>query len=161
MVNRTSGDFNTAEVLQEVPCAVMLTYNCFSPIQSDVFVFYIVTTPFIPLFVSLSTSAPSEVTFAIDVGNGPILLVVQSPSPLNDNQWHHVWAERGLKKASLQVDNLPRSSRETTEDGHFQPQLNSQLLVGRRQLKAPIVQVTVQDHSVGVKKTPSYFRPGE
>ncbi|XP_040827125.1 contactin-associated protein-like 5 isoform X1 [Ochotona curzoniae] len=82
------------------------------------------------VFIRLEMSSPSEVTFAIDVGNGPILLVVQSPSPLNDNQWHHVWAERGLKKASLQVDNLPRSSRETTEDGHFQPQLNSQLLVG-------------------------------
>lgn len=75
----------------------------------------------------------------MDVGNGPVELIVQSPSPLNDNQWHHVRAERNLKETSLQVDNLPRSTRETTEEGHFRLQLNSQLLVGRRHLKASVV----------------------
>lgn len=81
--------------------------------------------------LSCLTTAPSEVTFAIDVGNGPVELLVQSPSPLNDNQWHYIRAERNLKETSLQLDNLPRSTRETSEEGHFRLQLNSQLFVGR------------------------------
>ncbi|KAG8513188.1 Contactin-associated protein-like 5, partial [Galemys pyrenaicus] len=79
-------------------------------------------------FIRLEISSPSEITFAIDVGNGPVELVVQSPSPLNDNQWHYVQAERNLKETSLQVDNLPKITRETSEDAHFRLQLNSQLL---------------------------------
>ncbi|XP_040084855.1 contactin-associated protein-like 5 isoform X3 [Oryx dammah] len=81
-------------------------------------------------FIRLEISSPSEITFAIDVGNGPIELLVQSPSSLNDNQWHYVRAERNLKETSLQVDNLPRMTRETSEEGHFRLQLNSQLFVG-------------------------------
>ncbi|XP_059136413.1 contactin-associated protein like 5-1-like isoform X3 [Peromyscus eremicus] len=81
-------------------------------------------------FIRLEMSSASEVTFAIDVGNGPVELLVQSPSPLNDNQWHFIRAERNLKETSLQVDNLPRSTRETSEEGHFRLQLNSQLFVG-------------------------------
>ncbi|NP_001041338.2 contactin-associated protein like 5-2 precursor [Rattus norvegicus] len=81
-------------------------------------------------FLRLELSSPSEVTFAIDVGNGPTELLVQSPSPLNDNQWHYIQAERNLKETSLQVDNFPRIMRETTEKGHFQLQLNSQMFVG-------------------------------
>ncbi|XP_051004143.1 contactin-associated protein like 5-1-like [Acomys russatus] len=81
-------------------------------------------------FIRLEMSSPSEVTFAIDVGNGPVELLVQSPFPLNDNQWHFIQAERNLKETSLQVDNLPRSMRESTEEGHFRLQLNSQLFIG-------------------------------
>ncbi|XP_017917095.1 PREDICTED: contactin-associated protein-like 5 [Capra hircus] len=81
-------------------------------------------------FIRLEISSPSEITFAIDVGNGPIELIVQSPSSLNDNQWHYVRAERNLKETSLQVDNLPRMTKETSEEGHFRLQLNSQLFVG-------------------------------
>lgn len=93
-------------------------------------------------------SAPSEITFAIDVGNGPIELIVQSPSPLNDNQWHYVRAERNLKVTSLQVDSLPRMSRETSEEGHFRLQLNSQLFVGRGHLKAPYMLKILQNYFV-------------
>ncbi|XP_058520159.1 contactin-associated protein-like 5 [Ochotona princeps] len=81
-------------------------------------------------FIRLEINSPSEVTFAVDVGNGPLELIVQSPSPLNDNQWHHVQAERNLKETSLKVDNLPQNTRETMEGGHFRLQLNGQLLVG-------------------------------
>ncbi|KAM6179045.1 contactin-associated protein-like 5 isoform 2-T2 [Rhynchocyon petersi] len=81
-------------------------------------------------FIRLEISSPSEITFAIDVGNGPVELVVQSPSLLNDNQWHYVRAERNLKETSLQVDSLPRSIRQTSEEGHFRLHLNSQLFVG-------------------------------
>uniref|UniRef100_A0ABI7WRX9 Contactin-associated protein-like 5 n=1 Tax=Felis catus TaxID=9685 RepID=A0ABI7WRX9_FELCA len=80
-------------------------------------------------FIRLEISSPSEITFAIDVGNGPVELIVHSPSLLNDNQWHYVRAERNLKETSLQVDSLPRMTRETSEEGHFRLQLNSQLFV--------------------------------
>ncbi|EDL91726.1 rCG24061 [Rattus norvegicus] len=62
---------------------------------------------------------PSAVIFAIDVEKGPIKPLVQSPFPLNDNQWHYILDERNLKETSLQVDNLPRSMREVSEEGHF------------------------------------------
>ncbi|XP_052056981.1 contactin-associated protein like 5-2 isoform X2 [Apodemus sylvaticus] len=81
-------------------------------------------------FLRLEMSSPSEVIFAIDVGNGPIELLVQSTYPLNDNQWHYIQAERNIKETSLQVDNLPKSMREAAEEGHVLLQLNSQLFVG-------------------------------
>lgn len=114
------------------------------------------TTPFIFLPVSFLVSAPSEITFAIDVGNGPIELIVQSSSPLNDNQWHYVRAERNLKETSLQVDNLPRMTRETSEEGHFRLQLNSQLFVGRGHLKVPCVLKTLQNHC-GTRPKENYY----
>ncbi|XP_029394544.1 contactin-associated protein like 5-2 [Mus pahari] len=81
-------------------------------------------------FLRLEMSSPSEVVFAIDVGNGPMELLVQSPYPLNDNQWHYIQAERNIKETSLHVDNLPTSMRVASEEGHFLLQLNSQLFVG-------------------------------
>jgi hypothetical protein len=116
-------------------------------------------THWLPSFCLIS--APSEITFAIDVGNGPVELIVQSPSLLNDNQWHYIRAERNLKETSLQVDSL-RSTRQTSEEGHFRLQLNSQLFVGREYLKASIVLKTLQGHFVTRPKKISYnFRIGK
>ena len=70
------------------------------------------------------------VTFSFDVGNGPVLLAVKSHVPLNDRQWHHVRAERSVKEASLQVDQLPLRFLEAPPDGHLRLRLNSQLFVG-------------------------------
>ncbi|XP_020818787.1 contactin-associated protein-like 5 isoform X1 [Phascolarctos cinereus] len=81
-------------------------------------------------FIRLEISSPSEVTFAIDVGNGPLELTILSPSPLNDNQWHYVRAERNLKQTLLQVDDLPTKILDTQEEGHFRLQLNSHFFVG-------------------------------
>ncbi|XP_075385400.1 contactin-associated protein-like 5 isoform X1 [Tenrec ecaudatus] len=81
-------------------------------------------------FMRLEISSPSEITFVTDVGKGPLELIVQSPSPLNDNQWHYIRAESNLKETSLQVDSLPRRVRENSEEGHFRWQLSSQLFVG-------------------------------
>ncbi|KAJ7427594.1 Contactin-associated protein-like 3 [Willisornis vidua] len=74
---------------------------------------------------------PSEVIFSFDVGNGPSEVIVQSPTSLNDNQWHYVKAERNVKEASLQVDQLPQRSDSAPPDGHIRLQLNSQLFVVR------------------------------
>lgn len=74
--------------------------------------------------------APTEVTFSFDVGNGPCELTIQSPTPFNDNRWHHVRAERNVKGASLQVDQLPQKTQSTPADGHVRLQLNSQLFIG-------------------------------
>ncbi|XP_003908260.3 contactin-associated protein-like 4 [Papio anubis] len=81
-------------------------------------------------FISLELRSPTEVAFSFDVGNGPCELTVQSPTPLSDNRWHLVRAERNVKEASLQVDLLPPSTRQAPEDGHRLLQLNSQLFVG-------------------------------
>lgn len=75
--------------------------------------------------------APSVVTISFDVGNGPALLSVRSPLPLNDRQWHFVKAECNAKEALLQVDQLPSRVLEAPADGHVRLHLSSQLSVGR------------------------------
>uniref|UniRef100_F7CIV6 Contactin-associated protein-like 3 n=1 Tax=Callithrix jacchus TaxID=9483 RepID=F7CIV6_CALJA len=80
-------------------------------------------------FIRLELRAPTEVTFSFDVGNGPCEVTVQSPTPFNDNRWHHVRAERNVKGASLQVDQLPGKMQPAPADGHVRLQLNSQLFI--------------------------------
>uniref|UniRef100_A0A6Q2XH80 Contactin associated protein-like 5a n=1 Tax=Esox lucius TaxID=8010 RepID=A0A6Q2XH80_ESOLU len=80
-------------------------------------------------FIRLELSSPSVVTFSFDVGNGPVILAVKSHVPLNDRQWHYVRAERSVKEASLQVDQLPLRFLEAPSDGHLRLRLNSQLFV--------------------------------
>uniref|UniRef100_A0A671SMS7 Contactin-associated protein-like 5 n=1 Tax=Sinocyclocheilus anshuiensis TaxID=1608454 RepID=A0A671SMS7_9TELE len=81
-------------------------------------------------FIRVELSAPSVVTFTFDVGNGPMVLTVKSHVPLNDKQWHYVRAERNVKAASLQVDQLPLRFLEAPSEGHTHLQLNSQLFIG-------------------------------
>ncbi|KAM6035110.1 LOW QUALITY PROTEIN: contactin-associated protein-like 4 [Theristicus caerulescens] len=81
-------------------------------------------------FIRIELYSPSEVIFSFDVGNGPSEVTVQSLTSLNDNQWHYVKAERNIKEASLQVDQLPQRSCGAPPDGHIRLQLNSQLFVG-------------------------------
>ncbi|KAM8855889.1 contactin-associated protein-like 5 isoform 2-T2 [Spinachia spinachia] len=81
-------------------------------------------------FIRVELSAPSVVTFSFDVGNGPAVLTVKSHLPLNDRQWHYVRAERNVKEASLQVDQLPLRFLEAPADGHLRLRLSSQLFVG-------------------------------
>ncbi|GAB0184083.1 contactin-associated protein-like 2 [Grus japonensis] len=72
----------------------------------------------------------TEVSFSFDVGNGPVEIVVRSPNQLNDDQWHRVNAERNVKQASLQVDQLPLEVRKAPTEGHTRLELYSQLYVG-------------------------------
>uniref|UniRef100_A0A8C2ZTD9 Contactin associated protein family member 5 n=1 Tax=Cyclopterus lumpus TaxID=8103 RepID=A0A8C2ZTD9_CYCLU len=81
-------------------------------------------------FIRVELSSPSVVTFSFDVGNGPAVLTVKSHLPLNDRQWHYVRAERNVKEASLQVDQLPLRLLEAPADGHLRLRLSSQLFVG-------------------------------
>ncbi|XP_008288773.1 contactin-associated protein-like 5 [Stegastes partitus] len=81
-------------------------------------------------FIRVELSAPSAVTFSFDVGNGPAVLSVKSHLPLNDRQWHYVRAERNVKEASLQVDQLPLRFLQAPADGHLRLRLSSQLFVG-------------------------------
>ncbi|NXD99758.1 CNTP4 protein, partial [Chaetorhynchus papuensis] len=81
-------------------------------------------------FIRIELHSPHEVVFSFDVGNGPTEVTVQSHSSLNDNQWHYVKAERNVKEASLQIDQLPQRSHSAPPDGHIRLQLNSQLFVG-------------------------------
>uniref|UniRef100_A0A3Q3N5D1 Contactin associated protein family member 5 n=1 Tax=Mastacembelus armatus TaxID=205130 RepID=A0A3Q3N5D1_9TELE len=81
-------------------------------------------------FIRVELSSPSVVTFSFDVGNGPATLSVKSHLPLNDRQWHYVRAERNVKEASLQVDQLPLRFLEAPTDGHLRLRLSSQLFIG-------------------------------
>ncbi|XP_015250302.1 PREDICTED: contactin-associated protein-like 5, partial [Cyprinodon variegatus] len=81
-------------------------------------------------FIRVELSSPAVVTFSFDVGNGPAVLSVKSHLPLNDRQWHYVRAERNVKEASLQVDQLPLRLLEAPADGHLRLRLSSQLFVG-------------------------------
>ncbi|XP_051259536.1 contactin-associated protein-like 5 isoform X1 [Dicentrarchus labrax] len=81
-------------------------------------------------FIRVELSSPSAVTFSFDVGNGPVVLSMKSHLPLNDRQWHYVRAERNVKEASLQVDQLPLRFLEAPADGHPRLRLSSQLFVG-------------------------------
>ncbi|MEQ2237443.1 Contactin-associated protein-like 3B, partial [Ilyodon furcidens] len=72
----------------------------------------------------------TRVVFSFDVGNGPLEVQVESTVPLNDNRWHQIRAERNIKEASLQLDNLPVAAQEAPADGHVHLQLNSQLFIG-------------------------------
>ncbi|KAL4617566.1 contactin-associated protein-like 5, partial [Arapaima gigas] len=81
-------------------------------------------------FIRIELNSPAEVVFSYDVGNGPSVVSVTALAPLNDNQWHHVRAERNVKEASLQVDQLPVRTQKAPTNGHIHLQLNSQLFVG-------------------------------
>ncbi|KAK3527922.1 hypothetical protein QTP86_011750 [Hemibagrus guttatus] len=81
-------------------------------------------------FIRLELSALSMVMFSFNVGYGPLFLTVKSHIPLNDKQWHHIRAERNVKEASLQVDQLPLRFLEAPPDGHARLQLNGQLFIG-------------------------------
>ncbi|XP_062966466.1 contactin-associated protein-like 4 isoform X3 [Cynocephalus volans] len=81
-------------------------------------------------FIRIELRSPIVVTFSFDVGNGPFEISVQSPTHFNDNQWHHVWVERNMKEASIQVDQLSPKTQPAPTDGHVLLQLNSQLFVG-------------------------------
>uniref|UniRef100_A0A9J8APE7 Contactin associated protein-like 5a n=1 Tax=Cyprinus carpio carpio TaxID=630221 RepID=A0A9J8APE7_CYPCA len=82
-------------------------------------------------FIRVELSSPSTVTFSFNVGDGPVVLTLKSPVPLNDRQWHWVQAERNVKEACLQVDQLPLRIIETPPDRHLRLQLGSQLFVGK------------------------------
>ncbi|XP_069618224.1 contactin-associated protein-like 4 [Ranitomeya imitator] len=81
-------------------------------------------------FIRIELESPTDVVFSFDVGNGPLEVRVSSPTHLNDSQWHFVKAERNIKEASLQVDNVPQKTYITPSDGHIRLQLYSQLFIG-------------------------------
>ncbi|KAG2458091.1 CNTP2 protein, partial [Polypterus senegalus] len=81
-------------------------------------------------FIRLELKSPTYISFSFDVGNGPVELLVRSLSPLNDDQWHHVVAERNIKQASLQLDHIYKEVRQAPAQGHTRLELYSQLYVG-------------------------------
>ncbi|CAI5654794.1 unnamed protein product [Oreochromis niloticus] len=81
-------------------------------------------------FIRIELNSSNEVLFSFDVGNGPLEVSVKAGSPLNDNRWHRIQAERNVKEASLRLDELPAVTQEAPADGHIHLQLNSQLFIG-------------------------------
>uniref|UniRef100_A0A8B9JT74 Contactin associated protein like 2b n=1 Tax=Astyanax mexicanus TaxID=7994 RepID=A0A8B9JT74_ASTMX len=82
-------------------------------------------------FIRLELKSPTVVSFSFDVGNGPVELNVHSPTPLNDDQWHRVSAERNVKEAILQLDQQYKEVRPAPAQGHTRLELYSQLYVGK------------------------------
>lgn len=83
------------------------------------------------------SAAPHVVSFSFDVGNGPVELTVHSATPLNDDQWHRVMAERNVKEAVLQLDQTYRASQLAPAQGHTRLELFSQLYVGELRTHTP------------------------
>ncbi|CAJ1082341.1 contactin-associated protein-like 2a isoform X2 [Xyrichtys novacula] len=81
-------------------------------------------------FIRLELKSPKVVSFSFDVGNGPVELTVHADTPLNDDQWHRVMAERNVKEAVLQLDQTYRASQLAPAQGHTRLELFSQLYVG-------------------------------
>ncbi|XP_051969281.1 contactin-associated protein-like 2a isoform X2 [Xyrauchen texanus] len=81
-------------------------------------------------FIRLELKSPTVVSFSFDVGNGPVELKVNSPTALNDDQWHRVSAERNTKEAILQLDQKYKEVRPAPTQGHTRLELYSQLYVG-------------------------------
>ncbi len=81
-------------------------------------------------FSSFPVAASTEVLFSFDVGNGPLEVRMKAGTPLNDDRWHRIRAERNVKEASLRLDELPAATQEAPADGHIHLQLNSQLFIG-------------------------------
>ncbi|XP_019942993.2 contactin-associated protein-like 2a isoform X2 [Paralichthys olivaceus] len=94
-------------------------------------------------FIRLELKSPRVVSFSFDVGNGPQELTVHSATPLNDDQWHRVMAERNVQEAVLQVDQTYRASRLAPAQGHTRLELFSQLYVGKP------ASLTCQDSAAG------------
>ncbi|XP_056155171.1 contactin-associated protein-like 2a, partial [Lampris incognitus] len=94
-------------------------------------------------FIRLELKSPTAVSFSFDVGNGPVELTVRSATPLNDDQWHHLMAERNVKEAVLQLDLTYRVSRPAPPQGHTRLELFSQLYVGKP------ASLTCQDSAAG------------
>ncbi|XP_034999026.1 contactin-associated protein-like 2a isoform X1 [Hippoglossus stenolepis] len=94
-------------------------------------------------FIRLELKSPKVVSFSFDVGNGPVELTVHSATPLNDDQWHRVMAERNVQEAVLQVDQTYRASRLAPAQGHTRLELFSQLYVGKP------ATLTCQDSAAG------------
>ncbi|XP_033495010.1 contactin-associated protein-like 2a isoform X2 [Epinephelus lanceolatus] len=81
-------------------------------------------------FIRLELKSPKVISFSFDVGNGPVELTVHSATPLNDDQWHRVMAERNVKESVLQLDQTYRVSQLAPAQGHTRLELFSQLYVG-------------------------------
>ncbi|XP_056149737.1 contactin-associated protein-like 2b [Lampris incognitus] len=81
-------------------------------------------------FIHIELRAASVISFSFDVGNGVEELSVRSPTPLNDDQWHRVEADRNVKEASLLLDGQHGEIRPAPTQGQTRLELSSQLYVG-------------------------------
>lgn len=75
-------------------------------------------------------SGRSVVSFSFDVGSERMEMSVHSPTPLNNDQWHRVEAEKNIKEAVLQLDGQFREVRTTPPQGHTKLEFYSELYVG-------------------------------
>ncbi|XP_043989360.1 LOW QUALITY PROTEIN: contactin-associated protein-like 2b [Gambusia affinis] len=72
----------------------------------------------------------SVVLLSFDFGKNRIELTVQTPKPLNDDQWHRVEAEKNTKETVLQIDGHYREVKVTPPLGHTELEFYSDVYIG-------------------------------
>lgn len=83
------------------------------------------------------------VLFSFDVGSERVELIVHSPVPLNDDQWHRVEAEKNIKEAVLQLNGKYREVRPTPPQGHTKLEFYSELYVGKTYIYIHLIYCSV------------------
>ncbi|XP_033975452.1 contactin-associated protein-like 2 [Trematomus bernacchii] len=81
-------------------------------------------------FLHIELRGGSVVSFSFDVGGERVELSVRSPLPLNDDQWHHLEAQKNIKEVLLQLDGQYREVRPMPPHGHTKLEFYSELYVG-------------------------------
>ncbi|XP_077580173.1 contactin-associated protein-like 2b isoform X1 [Stigmatopora nigra] len=81
-------------------------------------------------FLHIELKDDYSVSFSFDVGSEKMELIVRSPLPLNDDQWHRVEAEKNVKEAVLQLDGHHRDAKLTPTQGHMKLEFYSDLYLG-------------------------------
>ncbi|XP_054888935.1 contactin-associated protein-like 2b isoform X1 [Poeciliopsis prolifica] len=72
----------------------------------------------------------SMVLLSFDFGKNRVELTVQTPKPLNDDQWHRVEAEKNTKEVVLQIDGHYREVKATPPLGHAELEFYSDVYIG-------------------------------
>lgn len=86
---------------------------------------------FFSFYVFVSLPATNNLVFIFMVGDGIINVTLQSPVPLNDNEWHFVQAEINVKLARIKVDYQPWAVRHFPGQTFVTMKFTHPLLVGR------------------------------
>uniref|UniRef100_A0A1A8QBP0 Contactin-associated protein-like 2 n=2 Tax=Nothobranchius TaxID=28779 RepID=A0A1A8QBP0_9TELE len=81
-------------------------------------------------FFHIELRGGSVILFSLDVGGERVELSVRSPNLLNDDQWHHVEAEKNIKEAVLKLNSLYKDVKALPPEGHWKPQAYGDLFIG-------------------------------
>uniref|UniRef100_A0A3B3ZNM0 Uncharacterized protein n=1 Tax=Periophthalmus magnuspinnatus TaxID=409849 RepID=A0A3B3ZNM0_9GOBI len=79
--------------------------------------------------IHVQLRASSVVSFSFGLASSQMEVVVRSPVPLNDDQWHRVELEKNQQEVTLRVDGQHRETRPLPQ-GNNRPEVYTQLILG-------------------------------